>query len=82
MRHRGSCSPNCTERVYWIRLPLGQWSRGPKVATLAHGPRKAGTYALGSNGRDDDGRQLVSGVYLSRLEAAERVETRKLLLLR
>ena len=40
---------------------------GQKVATLAHGLREAGAYALRRDGRDDDGRELASGVYLYRL---------------
>ena len=60
---------------------------GQRVASLASGPRKAGTYALRWDGRDDAGRRLASGVYLYRLEAAavtgdRIVQTRKLLLLR
>ena len=60
---------------------------GQRVATLASGPRQAGTYALRWDGRDDAGRQMASGVYLYRLEAAAEtgdrlVQTRKLLLLR
>ena len=37
---------------------------GQKVATLAHGLREAGAYTLRWDGRDDDGRDLASGVYL------------------
>ena len=55
---------------------------GQKFATLAQGLREAGTYTLRWDGRDDDGRDLATGVYLYRLEAGEQVETRKLLLLR
>ena len=60
---------------------------GQRVARLASGPRQAGTYALRWDGRDDAGRQMASGVYLYRLEAAAMtgdriVQTRKLLLLR
>ena len=55
---------------------------GQKVATLAHGHREAGEYTLRWDGRDDDGKELASGVYLYRLQAGSRVETRKLLLLR
>ncbi len=55
---------------------------GQKAATLAQGRREAGTYSLTWDGRDDDGRDLASGVYLYRLQAGSQVETRKLLLLR
>jgi len=56
---------------------------GQQVATLVDGVRAAGVYALHWDGRDDDDRQLASGVYLYRLRAGEQqVETRKLLLLR
>jgi len=55
---------------------------GQKVATLASGLWNAGAYTLRWDGRDDDERELASGVYLYRLQAGERVETRKLLLLR
>jgi len=56
---------------------------GQQVATLVDGVRAAGVYALHWDGRDDDDRQLASGVYLYRLRVGEQqVETRKLLLLR
>ena len=55
---------------------------GQKVATLAHGLREAGSYTLRWDGLNDDGRELASGVYLYRLGAWERIESRKLMLLR
>ena len=55
---------------------------GQKVATLAAGQRAAGRYTLQWDGRDSGGRELASGVYLYRLQAGERVETRKLLLMK
>ena len=55
---------------------------GQKAATLALGLREAGAYTLRWDGRDDDGRELASGVYLYRLTAADRAAARKLLLLR
>ena len=55
---------------------------GQKLATLAHGLRVAGAYTLRWNGRDSDGRELASGVYLYRLKAGERVETRTMLFLK
>jgi len=53
---------------------------GQEVKGLAQGHREAGTYALRWDGRDDDGRELASGVYLYRLQAGHQVETRKLVL--
>jgi hypothetical protein len=44
--------------------------------------RAAGTHAVTWDGRDDAGRAVASGAYAYRLEAAGRVEVRKLLLLR
>ena len=55
---------------------------GQKVATLVAGARQAGTYTLHWDGHDDGGRELASGAYLYRLRAGERMETRKMLLLR
>ena len=55
---------------------------GQKVATLVQGHREAGSHSLRWDGQDDAGRELASGVYLYRLRADRRSETRKLLLLR
>jgi hypothetical protein len=55
---------------------------GQKVATLVEGVRQAGAYTVNWDGRDEGGKELASGVYLYRLRAGERGETRKLLLLR
>ncbi|SVD43743.1 uncharacterized protein METZ01_LOCUS396597, partial [marine metagenome] len=55
---------------------------GQQVATLASGLREAGSYNLVWDGRDDAGRDLASGMYFYRLIAGDRVETRKLMLLR
>jgi WD40 repeat protein len=55
---------------------------GQRVATLVKGPREAGPHALVWDGRNDAGHELASGVYLCRLAAGNRAETRKLLLLR
>jgi len=57
---------------------------GQQVATLVEGVREAGTYTVRWDGRDDDGRELASGVYLYRLKAGngQQVETRKLVLIR
>ncbi|SVE50366.1 uncharacterized protein METZ01_LOCUS503220, partial [marine metagenome] len=55
---------------------------GQEVARLVYGLREAGTYRLTWDGRDNADRKLTSGVYFYRLAALERMETRKLLLLR
>jgi len=57
---------------------------GQQVATLVEESREAGTYTIRWDGRDDDGRELASGVYLFRLRTSDgkQVETRKLVLVR
>jgi len=57
---------------------------GQQVATLVQGEREAGAYTVYWDGRDNDGRELASGVYLYRLRTGDgqQMETRKLLLLR
>jgi len=57
---------------------------GQQVTTLVQGVREAGTYAVRWDGRDDNGQELASGVYLYRLRAddGKQVETRKLALVR
>ncbi|MBI4232912.1 MAG: VCBS repeat-containing protein [Chloroflexi bacterium] len=55
---------------------------GQEVAVLVQGRREAGIYVVRWDGRDDMGRELASGVYLYRLRAGERMETRKMVLVR
>ena len=56
---------------------------GQQMMTLVDGWRGAGAYTVHWDGRDHSGEELASGVYLYRLQAGQqRVETRKLLLLR
>ena len=56
---------------------------GQKVATLLQGQRPAGNYAIHWDGRDDQERELASGVYLYRLQVGgKEAETRKLALVR
>ena len=55
---------------------------GQNVRTLAREWRTAGAHAARWDGRDDDGGELASGVYLYRLQAGEQVEARKLVLVR
>jgi flagellar hook assembly protein FlgD len=55
---------------------------GQRVAVLVRGVQEAGPHVFQWNGRDDQGRELASGVILCRLQAGAQVETRKLVLLR
>ena len=55
---------------------------GQKVRTFVHSAMTAGSRTVHWDARDDQGRALASGVYLYRLEADERVATRKLMLLK
>ena len=55
---------------------------GQKVATLAQGPRLAGTYDLRWDGRDDDGERVASGMYIYHLRSGGRSDARKLLMLK
>ena len=52
------------------------------VATLVQGHRAAGSYSVRWDGRTDAGLELASGVYVYRLTSEERVETRKLLMMK
>ena len=54
---------------------------GQQVAILIDGFRTAGMYAVSWDGRDSDGQELASGVYLYRLRVGQRIEMRKLLLI-
>ncbi len=55
---------------------------GQEVASLLEGDGPAGTRSILWEGRGDGGRELATGVYLYRLEAAGQVQTRRLVLLR
>ena len=55
---------------------------GKRIRTLVERSRLTGTHEMTWDGRDDAGRQVASGVYLFRLVAGGRVETKKAVLLR
>ncbi|MBT7594529.1 MAG: T9SS type A sorting domain-containing protein, partial [Gemmatimonadetes bacterium] len=55
---------------------------GQRLLTLTRSQYPSGTHTLQWDGRDASGRSLSSGVYFYRLNAGERVATKKLLLLR
>jgi enediyne biosynthesis protein E4 len=55
---------------------------GQRVASLVDEERPAGTYSIAWSGRDDNRRELASGLYLYRLQSGSRTTTKKLMLLR
>ena len=55
---------------------------GQRVRILADGHYGAGLQRVRWDGRDEDGRPAASGVYLYRIRADDRIQTRKLLLLK
>jgi flagellar hook assembly protein FlgD len=55
---------------------------GREVAVLAEGYLQAGNHEARWNGRDSRGNPVSSGVYLYRLEAGGKAETRKMMLVR
>lgn len=56
--------------------------RGRLVKQLADQTFSAGEHVLTWKGRDDDGRDLASGVYMARFKAAVVVQTQRLMLVR
>jgi hypothetical protein len=55
-------------------------SRGRSVRALAAGEFAAGRHELRWDGRDEAGRRVASGAYFVRLQTAQSVQTRKLML--
>ena len=55
---------------------------GQRVRTLVNLHRQAGYHSVTWNGRDDAGRPAASGVYLVRMEAAEFVAVRRMVLVK
>ena len=55
---------------------------GQRVTTLAEGVYSEGVFAVSWDGRDDQGREVASGVYLCRLRLAERALSHPLTLVR
>jgi flagellar hook assembly protein FlgD len=64
-----------------VRLAVYSAS-GQKVRELASGRMNAGKHSVVWDGRNDAGQTVSSGVYLYRLEAGGRSETKRMLLLR
>lgn len=69
--------PQSSEVTIKILNPLGQ-----EVRTLFKRRQTAGSYTIVWDGRDEEGRNVESGLYLYQLRAGDLVETRKLILLR
>ncbi|MFQ5602996.1 MAG: S8 family serine peptidase [bacterium] len=55
---------------------------GKEIRTLTNAPYAAGSYSLRWDGRDAQGRQVASGIYLYQIIAGEFVQVRKMSLLR
>jgi flagellar hook assembly protein FlgD len=55
---------------------------GRVAAVLAQGAQASGRYTLAFNGRMANGKKLVNGIYLCKLQANSQVVTRRLILLR
>ena len=56
--------------------------KGQKVRSLVNEPMITGNHEIVWNGRDDQGRQVGSGIYLYRMRAEDFVETRRMILLK
>ena len=55
---------------------------GQHIRTLVNSPQLSGSYAVNWDGRDDNGKDLATGIYFSRLLVGKSVATGKLLLLK
>jgi hypothetical protein len=56
--------------------------RGQRVKALVNGYKQDGEHSIVWNGRDDNGRELGSGIYFIRMVAGEDVSVRRVVLLR
>ena len=83
--------PNPFNPSTLIRYDVGQAGKmalciynanGSLVRILAEGYHEAGRYEVSWQGVDAAGRRVASGVYFARLQTADRVQTRKLVLLK
>jgi hypothetical protein len=55
---------------------------GQKVRTLVDEPKKAGSYEVIWDGKDDQGKEAASGIYFYQLRTKDQILTKKMLLLR
>jgi hypothetical protein len=55
---------------------------GQKVKTLVNEPKRAGNYEVVWDGKDDQGKEVASGIYFYQLKAGDFTETKKMILLK
>jgi len=55
---------------------------GQRIRSLVDGVQKTGDHAVVWDGRDDSGRPVSSGLYVTRVKTAESSSSRKMLLVR
>jgi YVTN family beta-propeller protein len=55
---------------------------GQKVRTLVDEPKRAGSYEVIWDGKDGQGKEVVSGIYFYQLKAGDYTETKKMILLK
>ena len=55
---------------------------GQRVTTIVDEPKQPGNYLVIWDGKNDRGKEVVSGIYLYRLKVGEFIETKKMLLLK
>ncbi len=72
-----------------FQLPVAQWVSvevfdllGSRIALLENGWRDGGHHRISWDGRDSQGRAVASGSYFVRLQTAEAIQARKVLLIR
>lgn len=71
-----SLPSDCAVRLFVYNL------LGERVRTLVDEPKSAGNYEIRWEGKDDQGKELASGVYLYRLHAGKFTQSNKMLLLK
>jgi hypothetical protein len=84
--HPNPCMADC--RIVFSAVSEGPLSvevidvSGRLLRRLLDGSHPAGDYSLRWDGRDDEGREVAAGVYLTRIETAAGVETGRVVLAR
>jgi len=87
----GNCYPNPFNPTTTIQYGMKEAgrvqvnvynARGQLVKQLVNGTQPAGTYNLIWNGRDSNGRSVSSGLYFFRMITADKVQTKKAILMK